>query len=463
VIVGAFGYSSSTGRAYVYYGGVSMDTTADVTMTGEGTNNFIGRSVAGAGDVNNDGYDDVIVGATFYSSYTGRAYVYYGGVSMDNTADVTMTGEGTNNYFGDSISGTGDVNNDGYDDVIIGAYGHSSFTGRAYVYYGGVSMDTTADVTMDGSASSYFGYSVSIAGDVNGDSYDDVIVSVYTYSSYTGRAYVYYGGSSMDTTADVTMTGEGTNNFFGRPVAGAGDVNNDGYDDVIIGAFGYPDNGKVYIYSDNSATLVDRSLPVELTDFAAVSQSGGVTLTWTTESETENLGFILERNIVGANHDLPSEWSQIASYITADALAGHGSTSEAHEYAYTDAAVVPGATYLYRLGDVDYSGSVTYHKEVEVKVEVESAQTPTVFGLKPAYPNPFNPSLTIPYSLIENGQMSLKVYNLRGELVETLMSAYALKGAYSLDWQPVNLSAGMYLIRMQAGNHTSMQKVVFVK
>ncbi|MDD5231369.1 MAG: T9SS type A sorting domain-containing protein, partial [Candidatus Marinimicrobia bacterium] len=129
----------------------------------------------------------------------------------------------------------------------------------------------------------------------------------------------------------------------------------------------------------------------------------------------------------------------------------------------TDAAVVPGATYLYRLGDVDYSGKVTWHKEVEVKVEVESAQTPTVFGLQAAYPNPFNPSVTIPYSLIENGQMSLKVYNLRGELVETLISAYALKGAYSLNWNPQNLSAGVYFVHMQAGNHTSMQKVVFVK
>ena len=207
----------------------------------------------------------------------------------------------------------------------------------------------------------------------------------------------------------------------------------------------------------------DSSLPVELTDFAAVAQSGGVTLSWTTESETENLGFLIERRTVEANHDSPSDWSQIASYVDTDALAGHGSTSEAHEYSYSDAAVVPGVTYLYRLGDVDYSGSMTYHKEVEVKVEVEDEKMPLVFGLKPAYPNPFNPSVTIPYGLTEDGNMSLKVYNLRGELVKVLMSTYALKGTYSLNWQPVNLSAGIYFVRMQAGHRTSMQKVVFVK
>jgi len=202
----------------------------------------------------------------------------------------------------------------------------------------------------------------------------------------------------------------------------------------------------------------DNSLPVELTSFTAENRNGGVALTWRTESETENLGFI-----IGRRNTENGEWEEIASYLSCEALAGHGSTSEAHDYAYTDAAVVPGATYLYRLADVDYSGKVTYHKEVEVKVEVEKAQTPVVFGLQPAYPNPFNPSLTIPYGLTEDGNMSLKVYNLRGELVEVLLSTYALKGTYSMKWSPQNLSAGIYLVRLESGKRTNLQKVVFVK
>jgi len=183
-----------------------------------------------------------------------------------------------------------------------------------------------------------------------------------------------------------------------------------------------------------------------------------VVLSWTTESEIENLGFIIQKRLPKSGN-----WLLVADYTTCEALVGHGSTSEAHEYSYTDAAVVPGATYSYRLGDVDYKGKVTWHKEVEVKVEAENAQVPLVFGLKPAYPNPFNPSVTIPYSLAEDGQMSLKIYNLRGQLVETLVSAYALKGAYSINWQPVNLSAGVYLVRLESGKKTNMQKVVFVK
>jgi len=84
----------------------------------------------------------VIVGAEGYVYNTGRAYVYFGGPTMNNTADVIMTGESVPDYFGHSVSGAGDLNGDGYDDVIIGAYGYSSETGRTYVYFGGSSWTT---------------------------------------------------------------------------------------------------------------------------------------------------------------------------------------------------------------------------------------------------------------------------------------------------------------------------------
>ncbi|MDP2306307.1 MAG: FG-GAP-like repeat-containing protein [Pseudomonadota bacterium] len=138
VIVGGHEYSSSTGRAYVYHGSSSgVSTTATTTLTGGATYNFFGGSVSGAGDVNNDGYADVIVGAYGYSSSTGRAYVYPGSSSgVSTTATTTLTGGATTNCFGDSVSGAGDVNNDGYADVIVGASAYSSRTGRAYVFNG---------------------------------------------------------------------------------------------------------------------------------------------------------------------------------------------------------------------------------------------------------------------------------------------------------------------------------------
>jgi hypothetical protein len=173
-----------------------MNNIADVTMTGEATNNGFGNSVSCAGDVNGDGYSDVIVGAYQYSSSTGRVYIYFGAALINNTADVTMTGEATLDRFGESVSSAGDVNGDGYSDVIVGAEGYSSsFTGRAYIYFGGASMNNVSDVTMTGEANNTFGASVSSAGDVNGDGYSDVIVGAYTYSSDTGRACIYLGSA----------------------------------------------------------------------------------------------------------------------------------------------------------------------------------------------------------------------------------------------------------------------------
>ncbi|MDQ3193385.1 MAG: integrin alpha [Bacteroidota bacterium] len=256
VIVGAYAYSSFTGRAYVYYGGTSMNTDADVTMTGDTTNNDFGLSVSTAGDVNGDGFSDVAVGAWNYDTYRGRAYVYYGSTTMNNIADVIMTGSSAGIGFGFCVSSAGDVNGDGYSDVITNARNYNSYTGRAYIFYGGSNMNNIADVTMDGEATfDDFGFSVSTAGDVNGDSFADVIVSAWLHGpSSTGRAYIFYGGSSMNNVADVIMSGEAIINNFGISVSTAGDVNRDGYSDVIVGADGYgSDRGRAYVFYGGSA------------------------------------------------------------------------------------------------------------------------------------------------------------------------------------------------------------------
>ena len=262
IIIGAPAYSSNTGRAYIFFGGINMNTVADVTMTGGAANNSFGLSVSSAGDVNGDGYDDVIVGAFGYSTSTGRAYIYFGGAAMNNVADVIMTGETTNSRYGYWVSSAGDVNGDGYSDVIVGAYLYSSSTGRAYIYFGGASMNNVADVIMTGfAANDQFGTSAESAGDVNGDGYDDVIVAANGYFIGFGRVYIYFGGAAMDNVADVIMTGEASVNYFGTSVS-AGDVNGDGYSDVIVGAFGYlSSRGRAYIYygggtMDNVADVI---------------------------------------------------------------------------------------------------------------------------------------------------------------------------------------------------------------
>jgi len=269
VIVGApmdsAGGGAFYGKSYIYFGGPKMNVP-NVTLTGV-RGDFFGGSVSTAGDVNGDGYDDVIVGADGGGGASGqKAYIYFGGPNMDNSYDVLLNG--SHNNFGFSVSGDGDLNGDGHDDVIVGAPTDSTagqMAGAVFVYYGGNKMNTTPDIKLYGEAANdWFGSSVSIAGDVNGDGVDEIVVGA-PYSSQggnnAGRAYIFYGGK-VNSSADVIFTGESAQDQLGYSVSNAGDVDNDGYDDVIIGAPYYNSgDGRAYVHlgkesMDNDADAV---------------------------------------------------------------------------------------------------------------------------------------------------------------------------------------------------------------
>jgi hypothetical protein len=261
IIVGAYHYQEFTGRVYVYAGNAhGLSATPVFTITGDGPNIYFGRSVGAAGDVNGDGYDDVIVGAQAYDHWTGRAYVYAGSPSgLGATPIFTADGEGPSNSFGRSVGAAGDVNGDGYSDVVVGAPGYGDFEGRIYVYAGsadGLGAAPTFTATGE-EANGRFGYSAGTAGDVNGDGYDDLIVGANGQSQNTGWVYAYAGSSTgLSATPIFTATGEGEYNHFGYSVSAAGDTNGDGYDDVIVGAYHYNDStGRAYVYPGNANGL----------------------------------------------------------------------------------------------------------------------------------------------------------------------------------------------------------------
>lgn len=268
VIVGANSYSTYTGRAYIFFGGMLMNNVADVILTGESVWSFFGWTVSSAGDVNDDGYSDVIVGAFFHNNHRGRAYVYLGGSSMDNSADVTLTGPTDSCKFGVSVFTAGDVDNDGYSDVIVGSEWENSLSGRAYIFKGGSNMDNVPDVTLSGElTNSGFGISVCTAGDVNRDGFSDVIVGAYGYSSAIGRAYVFLGGTKMSSMPHLILTGEASGNYFGHSVCGVGDLDHNGYDDIMVGAYGFnSDRGRSYLFLCDSImnTIADITFTGDL-------------------------------------------------------------------------------------------------------------------------------------------------------------------------------------------------------
>ena len=281
-------------------------------INGESSGDFSGISVSNAGDVNGDGLDDLIVGALYADPSSklnaGKSYVVFG--KQDNTDAINLSaiaagtggfvinGESAYDESGISVSNAGDVNGDGLDDLIVGAYGNDqsnkSLAGRSYVIFG--KQDNTnaielsaiaAGTSTDGfvingeSASDYSGWSVSNAGDVNGDGLDDLIVGAYrsdlSGNSNTGKSYVVFGkqgntnaielsaiaaGTSTD---GFVINGESADDWSGYSVSSAGDVNGDGLDDLIVGAM-YADpngnsSGKSYIVfgkaNNNAINLSD--------------------------------------------------------------------------------------------------------------------------------------------------------------------------------------------------------------
>lgn len=261
VLVGAWredtAEDADCGAAWLLYGPVTGGSgdDADARLTGTSFGAWAGRSVAGAGDVDGDGYDDLLIGAygdDDGSSDAGAVYIVFGGVTGDldlSAADIKLTGEDSGDYAGYAVAGAGDVDGDGLADLIIGAHrdedgGTSS--GSAYLIFGGITASTSlsgADVQLVGESNSdYAGYSVGGAGDVDGDGLDDVLIGATgedTDGSAAGAVYVVLGGVSADldlSAADHKITGEDTGDWVGCSVDGAGDVDGDGLSDILIGA-----------------------------------------------------------------------------------------------------------------------------------------------------------------------------------------------------------------------------------
>ncbi len=277
VVVGAYRYDGAKpneGRAYAYYGSaaglsVAPDWIADGTLSGE----WYGHSVSTAGDVNGDGYDDVIVGAPnpTHGNNIGMAFAYFGSAAgLSTTANWTVVGEQRYDWFGRRVHTAGDVNGDGYDDAIVGApqfdEGSLVDTGKSYVYYGSATgLSTTPAWTAVGDENGeLFGRDGKGAGDVNADGFADIIVGAHFYShgqSGEGRAYAYYGSATgLGVTPNWIVESNVRGAWFGRSVGSAGDVDGDGYDDVIVGApkLDNPevDEGRAYLFRGSPTGLL---------------------------------------------------------------------------------------------------------------------------------------------------------------------------------------------------------------
>jgi hypothetical protein len=295
VIVGAPNYDNGQykeGTAFVYLGSANGLAAFAALLEYNVANAFFGSSVSAAGDVNGDGYGDIIVGAYGYSNgetNEGAFFIYHGSASGINTSPAFIRESNqTNAFFGASVSSAGDVNGDGYSDVIVGSelYDNGQTDeGAAFVYYGSAAGITLAGGTLleFNQANARFGESVSIAGDVNGDGYSDIVVGAYLYDdgqNDEGAAFVYHGSSAgISTNAAVVLQINQDYAQFGNAVSDAGDVNGDGYSDIVVGAYLYNNNqddeGAAFVYHGSAAGISTNAAVLLQTnqDYAQLGES----------------------------------------------------------------------------------------------------------------------------------------------------------------------------------------------
>ena len=202
-------------------------------------------------------------------------------------------------------------------------------------------------------------------------------------------------------------------------------------------------------YLNKILTLFNVAVtPVELTSLAAnTTENNNVKISWETATEVNNSGFEIERS------------SDNKTFVKIAFVKGNGTTTEKHQYSYTDNAVMNSSKFYYRLKQMDLDGTTAYSKVVEVNY----SNCPKQFSLSQNYPNPFNPSTTIQFSVPTECVVMLKVYDVLGKEVTTLVNDKMKPGYYKYQWNASGYASGIYFYKITAGSFNAVKKLMLIK
>lgn len=437
-------YGVNSGAAYIYMGSATgITATTPYTRLDYNTTNFA-TSVASAGDLNGDGYGDIAIGDYLLENPNndeGAFFIYYGtATGINTTLGLKIEGDAELMRLGYRICTAGDSNGDGYDDLLVGATGYANgqvYEGAVFLYYGSAAgLNPTAVKLVEGNQNdAQFGFSMSYAGDVNGDGYGDVVFGAPNYDMGfldQGIVYVYYGSASGLSSSNRTSLQLNRNRCYFGIVSGAGDVNGDGLNDIVVGSVIYTDptgEGAFFIFNG----IQDMTLPVKLISFTAKSQNTGASTTtvacnWSTATEENSSHFVVERSSNG-NGFMP------IGYV----MSTNNSTIQQH-YSFIDHTPVKGISH-YRLKMVDNDGKFTYSRIVAVT----TTNTETLFTI---YPNPVKEEAMLAVSIDKKQKALYSIYDQAGR--KLLSNTVSLnEGLNSISLPVTSLSAGIYIIELQ--------------
>ena len=365
IIIGAASNNDAgadAGKVYLVRGAPALPgsmvlSSADEQILGEDHGDDAGYAVAMAGDVDGDGLDDVLVGA-YQAGGTGKAYLLYGpvtGITSLADADAIFQGESASDHAGYSVDGAGDMNADGYDDIAVGAY-MTAPGGTVYVIHGpsyGSHSLAAADARLEHADAGSHGRSVSAAGDMDNDGYDDIVTSAPSHTNYpwpngfSGSVYLFRGpvsGEVWTNDADAHYVGPHAYASAGFSVAGAGDLNGDGFSDVMFTE--YEGDGEVRIYFGAATVSLNANSP-----------DSSISLDWPSVGGVGDVdGDGYDDILVGSGTDDTVTIDAGAAFLFLEVPLGNSVASDADAVFYGEAGDDWAGSAVSAAGDVDGDG-----------------------------------------------------------------------------------------------------------
>jgi hypothetical protein len=438
-IVGGYYDNNRVGAAWIYKrtGGVWAQVGSKLVGNDYSGNSQQGYSAAISGDGKT-----AIVGGNNDAPFYGSAWIYVLKDTVWKQQRIKLT-LGNNSAFGSSVAISSNGNT-----VIVGGpsdYNYG-YIGAVWIYARSV-IDSSWNLKANGllatgyTGSPQFGTSVSLSSDGGW-----AIVGAQANDSYAGAAWVL-----KRSTIDSTWSQQGSK-LFGTDTSGkarqgyAVAISGDGNTALISGYADGTFAGATWVFATPSAPL-----PVELISFTAAAANSSTTLVWKTATEVNNYGFEIERSDFAFPQTVGS-WEKIGF------VAAMGSSAKPHDYSYTDVDL-PSGRYEYRLKQISADGSIKYSSVAEAEIGI----SPSVFALGQNYPNPFNPSTTIRFSLARRGQVSLKILDILGREVATLVNGDLEAGLHQATFDASRFASGIYLYRVKAGDFSATKKLVLIK
>jgi parallel beta-helix repeat protein len=389
-------------------GGIELNTSASAVITNSTFYNNIATGGTGGALSISTACTCVITNCTIAGN---TASTYGGGIEMSNSGGtVTIKNTIVANNTCTGYSATNDL------DLYTGTFTDNGY--NIFEYYEAASgVGSINGNTKTGNQTSLFGSSISATPSLATNNTSNGTPTLKTTS---GSVVINAGNSSANGSVSIPTTDQ-------RGASRNGSVD--------IGAYEY--------WSDAGA------LPVELSSFTASTANSAATLSWKTATEVNNYGFEVEKRLVGET--VNGAWEKVGF------VAGNGTSNTEHTYSYADANVSSG-TYAYRLKQIDNDGTYKYSNEAEVTINV-----PNILTLA-NYPNPFNPTTTFSFTLVQDGFTTLKIYNVLGKEVATLVNGDMKAGiTNTVTFDASKLSSGVYFSRLENNGSAQIKKLVLMK